>query len=240
MAGNRAARRKRFVTVLLLVGAGLAACGPGGKERSAQHLEKGKALYEAGQYEQAIPELKQSAELNIDAIEPRILLGNAYRALKRYDEALDAYRDAKKVDRYAPLPHIESALVRLERNEIDMAVEELNHVIEIDSDNVRALILLGKVSRMPRPAGADVGLGRFVNPDPKAGLERALLNLSRAVELAPDNLEAHYELAKTYEELGKREEALKAWKKVKELGAARPDQGSIVAEAERAIGRLSP
>lgn len=228
-----------FIAMGLLLAAALSACGPSDKERSVQHLQKGKELYAAGEYEAALPELKKAADLNIDALEPRLLLGNAYRALKRYDEALDAYRGAKKVDRYEPTPHIESALVRVERGEVDMAVEELNHAVELDPRNVRALVLLGKVSRMPRSADAKVELGRFVNLDPKAGLERAVLNLARAVEVAPDNLEANYELAKAYEEMGDKEKAVAAWKKTKELASNRPEHAAVADEASKALARLS-
>lgn len=232
------AKKAAYIGMGLLLA--MAACGPSDKERSAQHLQKGKELYAAGKYEAALPELRKAAELNIDALEPRLLLGNAYRALNRYDEALDAYRDAKKVDRYESTPHIESGITRVERGEVDMAIEELNHAIELDPRNVRALILLGKVSRMPRPAGEKVELGRFVNPDPKAGLERAVLNLTRAVELAPDNLEARYELAKTYEEMGDKDNAVAAWKKTKELASNKREHADIADEASKALARLSP
>lgn len=220
----------------------VASCGPSDAERAAEHLKKGKELISQGQYEAAVGELKEAAELDIDAVEPRLLLGNAYRALKRYDEAFEAYRAAKKADRYVAAPHIESALVRVELGQIDIAVEELVHAIEIDPENVTALVHLGRVSRMPRPPpkrGAEAALGRFVNPDPRAGYERAELNLSQAVELAPDNVEANYELAKTYEVMGKRDKAVASWKKVHELVANRPEHAAIAAEASEALARMS-
>ena len=234
---------RQYVRDTVVIGAVLslvlAACGPSEKEQAAQHLKQGKELYTVGKYEAAIPELEKAAQLDIDAIEPRLLVGNAFRALKRYDEALAAYRDAKKVDRYAPAPHIETALTHLEMGQIDNAVEDLTHVIEIDPNNVTALVLLGKVSLMPRPEGK-VGLGRFVNPDPKAGYQRAVLNLSRAIELAPDNVEANQLLAEAYEALGKRDEALKAWTRTKELASNKPEYGAVADEASKALARLAP
>ena len=41
--------------------------------------------------------------------------------------------------------------------------------------------------------------------------------IDMAVELAPDNVEANYELAKTYEVMGKRDKAVASWKKVTSL-----------------------
>lgn len=226
----------------MLVAMAVASCGPSDAERAAEHLKKGKELISQGRYEAAVGELKQAAELDIDALEPRMLLGNAYRTLKRYDEAFAAYRAAKKVDRYVAAPHVESALARVELGQIDEAIEELNHAIELDPENVTALVHLGRVSRMPRPppkSGAEAALGRFVNPDPQAGYERAELNLSRAVELAPDNVEANYELAKTYEVMGKRDKAVASWKKVRELVAERSEHAAIAAEASEALARMS-
>ncbi len=244
MTAKRSFRLKRAALLGfgLLFAVGLASCGPSDAERAAEHLKKGKELISQGQYEAAVGDLKKAAELDIDAIEPRILLGNAYRTLKRYEEAFAAYRAAKKVDRYVAAPHIESALVRVELGQIDMAVEELVHAIELDPENVTALVHLGRVSLMPRPppkGGAEAALGRFVNPDPQAGYERAELNLARAVELAPDNVEANYELAKTYEVMGERVKAVASWKKVRELVANRPEHAAVAAEASEALARMS-
>ena len=121
--------RRKFVALirvglLLAIGFGVTSCGQGDEELMAEHLNKGKALIAEGRYEAAAKELEQAAELDIDALEPRMLLGNAYRALKQYDKAFAAYRAAKKVDRYIAAPHIENALLRIELGDIDSAIEE--------------------------------------------------------------------------------------------------------------------
>jgi tetratricopeptide (TPR) repeat protein len=224
------------VGLLLVIGFGVMSCGPSDKELAVRHLDKGKALIAEGRYEAAAKELGQAAELDIDALEPRILLGNAYRALKQYDKAFAAYRAAKKVDRYVAAPHIENALTRVELGEIDSAIEELNHAVELDPTNIRALVHLGRVSRMPpRPGKAAEGLGRFVNPDPEAGFQRAELNLRAAIEIAPDHILANYELAKTYDEWGKPDQAVPFWKKVHKLGGGKPEYAVITAEASKAL-----
>ncbi len=228
------------VGLLLVIGFGVTSCGQGDQELAAEHLEKGKALIAEGRYEAATKELEQAAELDIDALEPRMLLGNAYRTLKQYDKAFAAYRSAKKVDRYVAAPHIENAIARIKIGEIDPAIEELNHAIELDPTNIRALVNLGRVSRRPRPPPkGDEGLGRFVNPDPEAGFERAELNLRAAVEIAPDHILANYELAKTYDEWGKPDQAVPFWKKVQKLGGGKPEHAVITAEASLALDRIT-
>ena len=228
------------VGLLLAIGFGVSSCGQSDQEISAEHLDKGKALIAEGRYEAAAKELEQAAELDIDALEPRMLLGNAYRILKQYDKAFAAYRAAKKVDRYVAAPHIENAITRIEIGEIDPAIEELNHAIELDPFNIRALVNLGRVSRMPRPPPQDdEGLGRFVNPDPQAGFERAELNLRAAIEIAPDHILANYELAKTYDDWGKPDQAVPFWKKVHKLGGGKPEHAQITAEASKALDRIT-
>ena len=146
MTANCASWRKLSalfrIALLLAIGFGAASCGQGDQELAAELLDKGKALIAEGRYEAAAKELEQAAELDIDALEPRMLLGNAYRALKQYDKAFAAYRAAKKVDRYVATPHIENALTRVEIGEIDPAIEELNHAIELDPTNIRTLVHL--------------------------------------------------------------------------------------------------
>ena len=229
------------VGLLLTIGIGVASCGQSDQELSAEHLDKGKALIAEGRYEAAAKELEQAAELDIDALEPRLLLGNSYRALKQYDKAFIAYRAAKKVDRYVAAPQIESALARIEVGEIDSAIEELNHAIELDPTNIRALLSLGRVSRMPRPPPkkGDQGLGRFVNLDPEAGFQRSELNLMAAIEIVPDHILANYELAKTYDAWGKPDQAVPFWKKVQKLGGGKPEHALITDEATKALEKAT-
>jgi Flp pilus assembly protein TadD len=121
--------------------------------------------------------------------------------------------------------------MRVETGQIEMAIDELNHVIELDPKNLEAKILLGRVSMMPyRQPDGTVGVSR-------ASLERAEMNLESATAAAPGNVEAHRELALAYEKLGKRAEAVKAWTAVREL-AARKGEGTQDADASAALERL--
>lgn len=210
----------------------LAACGPGDAEKAQEHLKKGAALLAEGKHEAAIPELKKATELNKDSMEAWVQLGNAHRALKKYDAAFEAYRAAKKIDRYLVAPHLASGAARIEAGQIETAIDELNHVIELDPKNLEGLILLGRASMMPRklPDGS-TGV-------PKASLERAELNLERAVELAPADVTAHYELAKAHERLDKKDLAIASWDKVRDLAAGKPAHATLAAEAAEALGRL--
>ena len=226
-------RARRGALAWLIAGAlALAACGPGAGERAQEHRRKGTALLREGQYAAAVGELQKAVELDRDSAEAHTELGNAYRGLKQYDKAFEAYRAAKKVDRYVTRPHIENARALIEAGQLDAAVDELNHVIELDPKNLEAMLLLSRVSLTPRPLpGGGTGV-------PRASLERAELNLESAAQLAPDHLEVHHLLAQAREQGGQRDKAREAWGKVRALAAARPDQATLAAEAAAAVDRL--
>jgi tetratricopeptide (TPR) repeat protein len=220
--------RATLLFAALLVGA----CGPSAQERALEHVKKGTALVAEGKYDAAVAELTKAVEANRDSIEAHTQLGNAYRGLKQYDKAIDAYRAAKKIDRYRPAPHVENARALVEMGQIEPAIEQLNHVIELDPKHLEAMLLLGRVSMTPRklPDGS-TGV-------PKESVERAELNLETAVGLAPENAAAHRELALAREALGKKDAAREAWTRVRDVTAGKPDQAKLAGEASDGLDRL--
>jgi len=221
----------RTLFLALFAAAVLTACGDSGK-KSDEHLAAGQKLLEQGKYDLALGELQRAVEANKDSIGAQVALGNAYRGLKRYDDALVTFRTAKKIDRYVVAPHIASALTRVETGQIEMAIDELNHVIELEPKNLQAKILLGRVSMMPyRQPDGTVAVS-------KASLERAEMNLESAIQAAPDNIEAQRELALAYEKLGKKAEAVKSWTTARELAGQKSESAEIAAEASAALERL--
>jgi tetratricopeptide (TPR) repeat protein len=210
----------------------VAACGPGGAERAQAHLAQGRALVAEGKYEAAVTELTKAVEADRDSLDAHTQLGNAYRGLKQYDKAFDAYRAAKKIDRLRTEPHVENARALIEAGQIEPALDQLNLVIELDPRNLEAMLLLGRVSMMERPL-PDGGRGV-----PRASLERAELNLESAVTLAPDNVLAYQELAQVRERLGKKDAARDAWTRVRDLSGAKPEHAKAAAQATEALARL--
>lgn len=174
----------------------LAACGGG--EKTQEQIAKGKALVAEGKHEAAVAELQKAVAADKNSLEAWLQLGHAYAGLKKYDEALSAYVNAKRADRHATAPHVGHAKVQLAMGRIDLATTELNFVVEMDPKNFEALLLLGKVSQMPhKQKDGFVGVT-------KEDLERAELNLEAAATLDPKNAEAQAELAKLREKLGKK------------------------------------
>ena len=66
----------------------LVACGGGGDNAS---LAQGKKLLAEKKYDAAVAELSKATAENRNSMEAWLNLGDAYRGLKRYDNALSAY-----------------------------------------------------------------------------------------------------------------------------------------------------
>ena len=222
-----------LIRSLILVSAlAIAGCG-GDTEKLAQHLTEGKALLAQGKYEAAAAEFSKATALDKNLMEAWLQLGHAYAGLKKHDVALAAYVAAKKIDRHSVAPHVAHAKVQIELGRVEQATSELNFVVEMDPKNLEALILLGRVSQMPHklPDGS-TGVS-------KASLQRAELNLEAATMLAPQNLEAKFELAKVYAKLEKRDRAIAALKALQTLAQTDPAAKRLapdIAQALKALG----
>lgn len=62
--------------------------------------------------------------------------------------------------------------------------------------------------------------------------------LLKAIELYPNSLYAHYQLALTYQETGQRNEALKALKQTVELSPLNGFEVELKAEAQKRLQKL--
>jgi Flp pilus assembly protein TadD len=181
--------------ILPLAFALLAGCGGGGGENAA--LTQGKALLAEGKHEAAAVELKKAVERDKNSMEGWMRLGDAYRALKKHDDALSAYVAAKRVDRHSVAPHLAHAKMQIELGRIREAILELTLVTEMDPKNLEALVTLGRISQLPhKQTDGSTGVT-------KLDLERAEMNLEAAAALAPDNAEVKKELAGLRAKLGK-------------------------------------
>ena len=221
-----------FIRSLILLSAlAIAGCG-GDAEKLAQHLTQGKALLAEGKYEAAAAEFSTATALDKNSMDAWLQLGHAYAGLKKYDVALAAFVAAKKIDRHSVAPHVAHAKVQIELGRVELATTELNFVVEMDPKNLEALILLGRVSQMPHklPDGT-TGVS-------KASLERAELNLEAATTLAPQNVEAKFELAKLYAKLDKREQAIAALKQLQSLAETDPAAKKLAPEIAQALKAL--
>jgi len=120
---------------LLIAALAIAGCGSGGDGKS---LAQGRALLAEGKYEAAAAELAKATAQDRNSMDAWLSLGDAYRGMKRYDDALSAYVAAKKIDRHSIVPHLAHAKVQVDLGHVELATTELNLVVEMDPKNLEA------------------------------------------------------------------------------------------------------
>ena len=79
----------------------------------------------------------------------------------------------------------------------------------------------------------------FFGPIPSVRYEDAIRMLLKAVELSPNSLYAHYQLALTYEESGQRDQAMKVLTQTITLSPRSSFEVEVKAQAQRRLQGLS-
>ena len=102
------------------------------------------ALIEAsrGRSARALALLDRAIASNPDNDATYLNRGNYYASLKQWTKALADYAQALKLNPLNTLAAVESARTHLEMNRVDIAVEELNAALDIDTRAQDAYVLL--------------------------------------------------------------------------------------------------
>ncbi len=177
--------------------------------------------------------------------------GNLERAISDLETSLKYNdRDSEVYIKIAQLYH--------EKRDIRKSIETLNRLMGIDPKNTEGLYLLGLYYRESGNLKSAIdSFERLYGIDPTyrdvkellfktrveygkklyAGnrLSEALRNFKRAVELYPEDKEAHFLLGKTYYYLGKLQQALDVWRKLEKLGYGKGEFKQLYSETLRKI-----
>jgi tetratricopeptide (TPR) repeat protein len=155
-----------------------------------------------GDHQRAIDYLRKSVEVKHDQPAVWALLGELYSKLGQYDQAVEAYQTAT-AQQSSPETAVKYA---------DLLIR-LQHFAEAEK-------LLQEVMRHDQTMGkAYVILGKLYNAQKQYAL--AERTLRRAIELDPNDVDAHWFLAAALQHLGRREEAQR--------------EGAIVAQKKEAL-----
>jgi len=165
-------------------------------------------------------------------------LGNALRAQEQWEEALDSYRAALKVDPGVASVHYSVAVVAMQLGRIEEAEASLRRVLEMQPENVAAWSRLGALLK---------GLGRFdesqrcyekalrVNPNDKHSLlglgivlaaqekfEDALARYEQVLQLDPKSGAAFTSIGLAYESLHRYEQAARFFQSALDVDRQNP------------------
>jgi tetratricopeptide (TPR) repeat protein len=144
-------------------------------------------------------------EIKPDEHEAWYNLGNAFRHLKKYEEAISAYKKALEIkpDKHEAWNNLGNAYGDLKKYE--EAISAYKKVLEIKPDEHKAWYNLGNAFRR---------LQKF---------EDAIGAYKKALEIKPDKHEAWYNLGNAYGDLQKYEDAIEAYAKAIQINPEDPD-----------------
>lgn len=153
-------------------------------------LEEGKSLYALDQYAEAVPVLIQAAELDDRSGRARYWLGMTLYALNRNDEALEAFEQSVRADRFWAPGHMGMGLVymRLPNRRLD-AREAMREAMRLAPGNAEYQYAMGMTYM-------DQGEEDWLIGSHQDGRDF----FQRAVELDPLHPDAHFQLGRCYEE----------------------------------------
>jgi tetratricopeptide (TPR) repeat protein len=204
--------------------------------RSDGNAELGSVLAQcylrSGQYEQAKTKFEQMLKRDPDSPGVHMLLGEAYDALHRRQDAIAEFRAASATKQYVPMAHFGLGYLLWADRRYDEAGAEFRKELDKDPKNAQAMAYLGDVelkkgNRSPAEALfrrslelQPVRIARFdlgVLASEQRHFTQAIEEFNQAVALDPKDPDAHYRLARIYQDLHRKGEAQAQFAIVKQL-----------------------
>ena len=194
----------RRLTILLLIfsSLALAACGEPA-EREAKYVARGKALYEKGDYEHAMLELKNALQINPEGVEPVYYQGLISEAQGDLSTALYRFQKVYELDNRHIRAILKIGNIYLITNALDEAEAMADKAAEIEPDNgdlgaLKAGIALRRENMKEAQALAEAVLKKDPAHVAAAGIlarilsdqghvDQALDVLNTAIRLNPEN-----------------------------------------------------
>lgn len=175
-------------------------------------LALGRALFGMGDDNGAIRAFRAARTLQPANAQALFFLATALERSGEIKAALATYRDliAIKPEMFEGHLGLGALLLKRGGTEAEEGLKELERALEINSNLYEAHVALGR---------ALIARGRPAD---------AITHLHRAVELAPENPEPHYQLSLAYRRLGRKEEAAEQSAIVKRIHESRRGTKAVV------------
>jgi Flp pilus assembly protein TadD len=194
-------------------------------------FEEGVALFNRGQYEQAIPRFQRATELDPNFARAYLYLGRSHVSLRRWSQALSplrtAYRLAPEETRREAMDFLIDALFAVGLEELragnfSSSIERLSEVLELQPGSARATNEL--VKTLIAQGGDSLARGN---------VSQAVTAYGRAVKLSPDNFEAYLGLAKGLFRNGDFLKARDALQEATKINPGSPEVRSLSSDLQR-------
>ena len=208
---------------------GVTAVNPVVAKKSADLLQQGLALHNAGQLEQARAIYEEILKLNPKHFDALQLLGAIAAQTKQWDKALGLLTDALKINTTNASVYNNRGIVLQELKRLDEALASYDRAIEFKRDYAEAYSNRGNVLKelkrldealasyekalnyKPDYAEAYSNKGNLLNELKR--FEEALANHIKAIQLKPELPEAHYNQGIVFGNLKLFDKALESYQK---------------------------
>ncbi len=190
------------------------------------------ALVRSGQAEQAQPIFARLTGQN-DWPELELLMGQAQAQDGNFPAAIAGLKKALQLNPGLPEAHATLGEIFLRTGELDSARDHLQQELELRPNHLQTRFHLATVlDLLQEHESAQSELHRILEADPERGDARYLLGkimladgrpeaalpqLEAAAGLAPEDANVHYQLGQTYQRLGRRQEAERAFALYRQL-----------------------
>lgn len=185
------------------------------------------------QYQCVLDEYHEMLTLNAESAEVDMLAGEAMDELKQYDGAIQQFRAAEKVDPRQPDVHFGLGYLLWTQRQYPEAAQEFRAELGNNPNHVQAMAYLADTQmQLNHPEVALPLLLRVERYNPALSLGHldlgilytdggrwadALRELRAAARLAPEDMDAHWRLARLYKAMGKKTEEKAEFEKTSSL-----------------------
>lgn len=172
---------------------------------------QGRLDYDAQRYAEAVEKFKRVIALDARFMRAWDNLGLCYEWLGKSDEAVRSYREAIRLNREqrpgSPWPHLNYAVLLIQKNELGEAEAQLKEGLNCDAQFAPAYFQLGVIY------------------DKQQKYRAAVAALERAAQCDMNYAEPHYLLSRLYRRLGENDKskaALETYQRLKKLTRPEP------------------
>lgn len=102
------------------------------KPELVSYYEEGDQLFKSGQYEEAERFFLKAATVRPNDAKVYARLGLIYLNLKNYNDAIESFKVATKIDKYNPSRHYNLALAYMGNNDTQRAISSVREAISLD------------------------------------------------------------------------------------------------------------
>ena len=188
------------------------------------------------QYQCVLDVYREILNLNAESAEADMLAGEALDEMQDHSGAIEQFRAAVKANPKEPNVHFGLGYLLWTQGQYDGAASEFQAELDNVPNNAQAIAYLADSQiKLNHPEIARPLLEKAIRLSPEMELahldlgiveadagknDAAVRELKLAIELAPNDIKAHYRLARLYQTMGRKQEASAEFEKTKTLTKA--------------------